>query len=55
MRKNKQDRQVKYRCGLGTKCPNKGITGHYYRDGKWWCSRRCWKKLQRATTNEEKN
>ena len=44
MRKNKMERIGKYKCGLGDKCRNKGLTGIYFRDNCYWCSKSCWKR-----------
>ena len=44
MRKNKSNRAERHKCGLGIKCRNKGITGLYFRDNSYWCSKACWKR-----------
>lgn len=49
MRKNKQARMEKYKCGYA-KCRNKGVTGIYFRDNRYWCSKSCWRK--QGETNE---
>ncbi len=57
MRKNKMERFEKYKCGLRDKCRNKGITGVYFRDGCYWCSKSCWKRakaIAQEKVNEKK-
>lgn len=53
MRTNKTDRNIKNKCNF-IKCCNKGITGIYFRDGKIWCSRTCWKKQKEINFEKEK-
>jgi len=52
VRKNKQDRAVNYKCSLGTKCPNTGISGVYFRDNAYWCSKACWKKSKEPANDK---
>lgn len=43
MRRNKQDRSVKYKC-YNSKCQSGGIVGIYYSNEHYYCSKNCLRK-----------